>query len=124
VATVAHAQPQWSPPPPSNLQILARDISARALVGTMRGFTQGLGVRCQHCHVYKGDDPDDLFAFDFASDEKGAKRTARVMLRMVTTINTDLLRGVGEPSPAGEAKVTCHTCHRGETRPLTRRPAG
>jgi hypothetical protein len=115
-------QQQWLPPPPMNLQVLPASVETRALVATMRGFTQALGVRCQHCHVYKGENPDDLTTFDFASDEKPAKQTARAMLRMLQAINGDHLKDVGEPRPAGEMKVTCYTCHRGETKPLTRRP--
>ncbi len=112
---------QWSPPTPTNLQVLPKDTSPRAVVATMRGFVQGLGVRCQNCHVYKGANPDDLNAFDFANDEKEDKRTARLMLRMVMDVN-QRLKDVGEPAPAGEMKVTCYTCHRGEKHPLTRRP--
>lgn len=120
-AASAGAQP-WSPPTPTNLRVLPKDTEPRALILMMRGFTQGLGVRCQHCHVYQGDNPDDLTKFDFASDNKVAKQTARTMLRMVPAINTDYLKDVGEARPAGESKVTCYTCHRGETRPLTQRP--
>jgi hypothetical protein len=40
----------------------------------------------------------------------------------VLAINGDHLKDVGAARPAGEAKVTCYTCHRGETRPLTQRP--
>ena len=114
---------QWAPPPSSNLQVLPKDTPPSALVGAMRGFTQALGVRCQHCHVYKGEDPNDLSTFDFASDEKSAKQTTRAMLKMVSAINSGDLKDIGEPRPAGEMKVTCYTCHRGETRPLTRLPA-
>ena len=118
-----HAQrPQWTPSPPTNLQVLPKDIPLKQLVQTMRAFSQGLGVRCQHCHVFKGNDPDDLTTFDFASDEKETKKTARTMLRMATAINTEHLKDIGEPRPAGEMKVTCYTCHRGETKPATRRP--
>jgi hypothetical protein len=120
-AAIVTAQ-QWSPPNPTNLQVLPKDIAPRAVVMTMRSFAMGLGVRCQHCHVYKGDNPDDLNTFDFANDEKTPKQTARAMLRMVMAINSEHLKGVGEPAPAGEMKVTCYTCHRGETKPLTRRP--
>jgi hypothetical protein len=67
-------------------------------------------------------DPGDLNAFDFINDEKPAKNTARTMMRMTRVINDDQLRSVGTPPPAGESKVTCYTCHRGETKPLTRRP--
>ena len=40
----------------------------------------------------------------------------------VGAIDGERLKDIGEPRPAGELKVTCYTCHRGETRPLTRRP--
>lgn len=43
---------QWSPPVPTNLKVLPPDTAPRAVIGTMRGFAQGLGVRCQHCHGY------------------------------------------------------------------------
>lgn len=115
---------QWTPPNPTNLQVLDKAISTRDLIATMKGFTRGLGVRCQHCHAYKGDNPDDLGAFDFASDEKAEKRTARAMLRMLAAINDDYLKGVGEPPAGGKPKVTCYTCHRGEKKPLTERPNG
>lgn len=113
---------QWSPPTPTNLKVLPADTAPRAVIGTMRGFAQGLGVRCQHCHVFKGDTPNDLSTFDFASDEKREKQTARVMLRMVMAINKEHLKDVGEPRPEGETKVTCFTCHNGATRPLTQKP--
>jgi cytochrome c len=115
-------RPQWTPAPPTNLQVLPKDIPLKQLIQTMRAFTQGLGVRCQHCHVYKGSDPDDLTTFDFASDDKESKKTARAMIRMATAINTDYLKDIGEARPAGELKVTCYTCHRGETKPATIRP--
>jgi Photosynthetic reaction centre cytochrome C subunit len=115
-------QPQWTPSPPTNLQVLPKDVPLKQLIQTMRGFTMGLGVRCQHCHVFKGNDPNDLSTFDFASDEKEPKKTARAMLQMATAINNDYLKDVGEPRPTGELKVTCYTCHRGETKPATRRP--
>ena len=120
-AATAGAQP-WSPPAPTNLKVLPRDTDPRALILMMRGFTQGLGVRCPHCHVYQGDNPDDLTRFDFANDDKPAKLTTRTMLRMVLAINNDYLKDVGEARAAGESKVTCYTCHRGETRPQTQRP--
>jgi hypothetical protein len=118
-----HAQrPQWTPSPPTNLQVLPKDIPLKQLIQTMRAFTQGLGVRCQHCHVFKGDDPNDLSTFDFANDDKASKKTARAMIRMAMAINTDYLKDIGEARPAGELKVTCYTCHRGETKPATARP--
>jgi hypothetical protein len=98
------------------------DSDARTLITAMRDFTTALGVRCQHCHTYKGSDPNDLNAFDFVNDDTPAKITARVMMRMTRAINDDHLKAVGTPPPAGESRVTCYTCHRGETKPLTKRP--
>jgi Photosynthetic reaction centre cytochrome C subunit len=115
-------RPQWTPSPPTNLQVLPKDVPLKQLIQTMRAFTQGLGVRCQHCHVFKGNDPDDLTTFDFASDEKETKKTARTMIRMGFAINDEHLKHVGEPRPDGAMKVTCYTCHRGETKPATARP--
>ena len=112
---------QWSPPPPTNQQVHPKDTSPRAVVTTMKAFAQGLGVRCLYCHVVKGSNPDDLAAFDFASDEKEHKKTARLMLRMVLHDN-EMLKDVGEPAAAGEMKVTCYTCHRGDKHPVSRRP--
>lgn len=121
-AASAAGQAQWSPAPPSNLKVFPKTSTVRELLPAMKGFTQGLGVRCQHCHVYKGDNPDDLSAFDFASDEKPAKNTARTMMKLVATVNDELLRGVGEAPAPGDPKVSCYTCHRGDRRPLNKRP--
>lgn len=122
-AGAAFAQAQgWTMPPATNLQVLDKKIPPRDLLNAMKSFTSALGLRCQGCHVYKGADPDDLAAFDFASDEKEAKVTTRAMMRMVGAINSDLLKGVGAAALPGEAKVTCYTCHRGERRPLTAKP--
>jgi hypothetical protein len=88
----------------------------------MRGWSVALGVRCAHCHV--GGNPDTLEGFDFASDAKWEKRTARAMARMVGVLNADYI-GRLEPrsAPAGPApptvRVECATCHRGVLRPET-----
>jgi Photosynthetic reaction centre cytochrome C subunit len=103
----------------TNLQVLPKDIPRPALVEMMKGFTRGLGTRCEHCHLGEG---NDLSTFDFASDERPTKATARAMIRMLAAINGDLLKGVGEP--AASPKVTCYTCHRGELKPLAAPPAG
>jgi hypothetical protein len=105
--------------PPKNLKVLPKDMPRPQVVQIMRGFTRGLGVRCEHCHVGEG---SDLSKFDFASDDKPAKEVARKMLTMVTEINGKHLAGVGEPPAAGASKVTCFTCHRGATKPLTAPP--
>jgi hypothetical protein len=101
----------------TNLQVLPKDITRANLVAMMRQFCFDLDVRCEHCHVGEG---NDLSKFDFASDARPAKATARRMLAMVTAINTDHLKGIGDP--ATEPKVTCFTCHRGAAKPAGRPP--
>ena len=96
----------------TNLKVLSKDISKRELVSVMRGFAGGLGVRCNHCHV--GEDAATLKNFDFASDSKAAKQTARVMMAMVREINTTVKTKSGVKDPVG---VQCVTCHHGITRP-------
>ena len=123
VAAVAAAQaptPPAAPPPPSfkNLQVFPKDISRDQLIGNMKGFAQGLGVRCTHCHV--GEEGQPLSTFDFASDAKPTKLIARKMLVMVHRINEQDF-GV---TTFKDVKVTCFTCHRGSTKPLTAPPPG
>lgn len=96
----------------TNLQILPKDITKKDLVSVMRGFAGGLGVRCNHCHV--GEDAATLKGFDFASDDKPAKKTARVMMGMVKDVNATVSARSGVKDPV---QVKCATCHHGVTRP-------
>jgi tetratricopeptide (TPR) repeat protein len=91
------------------LQVLPKDISKNDLQTTMRGFAFALNVRCPYCHVQKAD-----MKMDFTVDEKDTKKTARVMLQMLTTINRDYVGKIGKAAPA---QVECATCHRGLTQP-------
>jgi len=86
--------------PPRNLKVLKPEEVRMA----MGQATAGLGVQCTACH-----------AADFASDEKPTKVTARMMFEMTKDINAKF--------PDGKAHVTCYTCHRGQTQPLTAAPA-
>ncbi|HWF08691.1 MAG TPA: c-type cytochrome [Bryobacteraceae bacterium] len=87
--------------PHKNLKVLPDDAN---LIPTMRAAAAGLGVMCDACH-----------AQDRASDEKPMKLTARMMFTMVKDINSKF--------PDGKVHVTCYTCHRGQTEPLTAPPA-
>ena len=119
-AMASTAYGQQSPfKPPSNLRVMPKDTKLAELIPVMKNFTQALGVRCQFCHTYTGTDPDALENFDFPGDTVPAKQTARKMMTLVQAINTDLLKDIGDPAPAGQLKVTCYTCHRGERKPLT-----
>jgi hypothetical protein len=66
----------------------------KEIVTIMKTFTQGLGVKCSHCHVK-----------DYASDEKPEKKSAREMIKMLDEMN--------EKYPMLEKKGTCFMCHRG-----------
>lgn len=99
---------------PQNLKVLPKDISAQELRATMRGFAMGLGVRCETCHV--GEDPSDLQTFDFAADDKEEKLKARIMLKMLTRINGELLSPLDE-FDGQRLEVQCVTCHRGQRKP-------
>lgn len=107
---------RW-PEEPENLQILGDDINGARLGQVMRGFATSLGVRCEHCHVGEG---MDLTKFDFAADDKTAKRKARLMLKMVAALNDDHLSQLSdiEARTQPELQVDCVTCHRGQPRPV------
>lgn len=96
---------------PRNLQVLPAEIGADELRDTMKSFFFGTGLRCSSCHV--GEEGQPLTTYDFASDERELKQTARQMLRMVNAINTEHLAHLGPE----RAEVSCATCHRGERLP-------
>jgi len=100
---------------PQNLQVLPKDINSSDLGDTMKGFSIGLGVRCETCHVGEPNTP--LETFDFESDEKAMKRKARVMVEMVRDINTRHVPGLNEVEEASRVQVRCVTCHRGRPQP-------
>ena len=97
--------------PPTNLQVLPKDIARPELTALMRSFTVALGVQCSHCHVGT--------PAERAKDELPTKAKARTMLKMVMSINSEFGVAEGEPN-----KVTCFTCHHGVVKPLTAPPAG
>jgi tetratricopeptide (TPR) repeat protein len=90
----------------TNLQYFPKDVSRQQLIGTMRGFSFSLNVRCEFCHAGKGG--NKLEQMDFASDEKDTKKTARAMLRMVDAINQEYIAKLGRTAPV---RVECVTCH-------------
>lgn len=97
----------------TNLKLLDQDIEKRKLIGIMRDWAKGLGVRCNHCHV----GPDNLEGMDFATDEKRAKRAARLMLEMSRSINRVHMADYPEGPDGKRQTVSCFTCHRGQVKP-------
>ncbi|MEW6320507.1 MAG: c-type cytochrome [Acidobacteriota bacterium] len=109
----ALAQGKFPPDAFTNLQVLPKTSTAGDVIGAMKEFSRALGVRCQHCHVGREGLPLDQF--NFVSDENEKKGTARVMMRLVQSINLQLRTDTGrEPAP----RVTCYTCHRGAEHPV------
>ncbi len=103
-----------------NLQVLRADVSRADLNRVMLDDLTGLGLPrrqnegCLYCHV--GNMEDAVDTWDFASDDKPAKQTARVMMRMVREINDRHLAGLAK-RVAPRLRVTCQTCHAGRTDP-------
>ena len=114
--TPPQAQPPFAVPPYKNLKVFPQDITRAELLSNMKFFAQSLGVRCTHCHV--GEEGKPLSTFDFASDAKDKKLVARKMLAMVHRINAQDF----DVTDFSKVKVTCFTCHRGSTKPLTAPP--
>ncbi|HYH08386.1 MAG TPA: c-type cytochrome [Thermoanaerobaculia bacterium] len=115
--TTPAAQPQSQF---KNLQVFPRDIPRDQLIAAMRGFTRGLGVRCNFCHVATATEPKE--ELDFASDAKEEKRVARVMIQMAAQINGTWIpraqAAEGEaPHTEETTRVACWTCHRGKPEP-------
>jgi len=111
-------QGRGTPAPPQNLQVLPKDIPAADLRAMMQAFAQALGVQCAYCHVAEGRGGRN----DFAADEKQPKKTARVMMQMMTRVNETIESAVGKPA-SDITRVQCATCHRGAAIPKVEMPA-
>jgi hypothetical protein len=107
--------------PPTNLQVLPKDMTRQQVVAIMQQFNMALGVGCNHCHEEQaGAAPgaNGQIPINPPSDAKQEKKTARVMLKLVSDINMKLGTDLGKPA-ANVVQVTCATCHRGSAIPKT-----
>lgn len=127
--------------PPENLQVLPKDLRRDSVVTIMRTFTGALGVQCAFCHSEReggapaaaapaggggaggggagpggGGGPAPI-PLNYALDNKEQKKAARLMLRMVDSINNVYLKML--PQHDNAVSVTCMTCHRGVSKPMT-----
>src|SRR5262249_34407137 len=119
------------PPPPTNLQVLPKETTGPEVVAIMQGVAAGLGVQCTYCHVPpkppegapaapppaagrggRGGGPQ----LEFGADDKPEKKTARVMLQMVNTVNGTISSEFAK-NGASVVKVECVTCHHGVAKP-------
>lgn len=114
IPPAASAAPQPRPPrPPENVQVLT-ELDGQPLRAEMQRIAAALGVKCDHCHVQG----------NFASDEKSPKRAARRMLEMTRALNArHFPKYEVKEGESVLGRVTCFTCHRGMTAPLTAPPA-
>ncbi len=99
-----------------NLKVLPNNISHDELVATMREHARALGTKCDHCHAAAPAVEGAKAQLDFASDAKPEKTTARLMMRMVDSINGQYVGKLDKPGDAAD-RVACITCHRGHLEP-------
>lgn len=92
-----------TPSPYKNVQYLT-DLTPTQLQRAMNMMRGSLGVHCDYCHVNKND------KWDWASDEKQEKKTARNMIAMTAELNTKFFNG--------RPQVSCFSCHRGSIHPV------
>ena len=93
VAGGAWSQGEPETEPMKNIQIFTGK-SRKEVTAIMKTFTQGLGVKCSHCHEK-----------DYASDAKAEKKAARDMIKMLDDMNAKY--------SMLEKKGSCFMCHRG-----------
>ena len=96
----------WVPTEVTNLTVLPKDMPPAEVMKIMRAWNEALKVGCVFCHVGSVDKP--LSTFDFASDTKPRKESARVMLRAVMDTNEKFKTIRPEDPPV----VMCSTCHK------------
>ena len=86
-----------------NIKVLT-GMPQSQLIPVMNFFAASMGRRCNYCHV------NNQGQWDYASDAKPEKTTAREMIKLVMDINKTTERLKLDP-------VSCYTCHRGRTAP-------
>ncbi len=95
---------------PVNLKVLPKNISDKELHKIMDSFTYALGVHCNYCHGNPKE--ESTKRTDFAADTNSNKQISRIMMKMVSNINNNLLKDAREIN-SDVGKVECATCHRG-----------
>jgi hypothetical protein len=129
---------------PENLQVLPKDMPRQQVVAIMQSFRNALGVQCAFCHAEReGAAPGGAPAggppaggggapggaapggggggppLNYALDTKDQKKTARLMFKMMDSINNVYLKMMPTRDPSAPVPVNCYTCHRGVSKPMT-----
>ena len=86
-----------------NVKLLG-DLPVSQFIPVMNFFAASLGRRCNFCHV------NNNGQWDYASDAKPEKNTAREMIKMVLDLHKRNFPGANE--------ISCYTCHRGQNNPV------
>lgn len=85
-----------------NIKVLT-GLPQSQLIPVMNYFAASMGRRCNFCHV------NNNGQWDYASDDKQEKNTAREMIKLVLDTNKNTFKG--------NVEVGCYTCHRGRNNP-------
>lgn len=85
-----------------NVKLLG-DLPVSQFIPVMNYFAASLGRRCNFCHVNTNGQ------WDYASDAKPEKNTAREMIKLVLDTNKNFFKG--------NTEVSCYVCHRGRNNP-------
>jgi hypothetical protein len=85
-----------------NIKVLT-GMPQSQLIPVMNYMAASLGRRCNFCHVIKDGQ------WDYASDEKPEKASAREMIKLVLDLHKQKFHGADE--------ISCYTCHRGQNHP-------
>ncbi len=113
-------RPMRNYPPPTNLQVLPKDLTGRQVRDIMETWAGSLGVKCEFCHTAdpKNIGPNGRPRMNFPDDSKADKKIARIMYSMTQQINKDTISKAMDLDPDGMGSpVTCGTCHRGHQMP-------
>ena len=119
LAVTAQGEKKGAPAPLENIQVLPKTMDRAQVVMVMQNINKALGVQCTYCHVEQADGPrgaNGNLPLDPAKDDKDTKKKARVMMKMVGSINMTLASEMGKPA-AELQRVQCATCHRGAAIP-------
>jgi hypothetical protein len=107
-----------APQAPMDLKVLPKSWTRQQVGALMNTFNTSLGVQCSHGHAEDPNAPPPAAGqnprLDYALDTKPEKEIARHMISMTMDLNKLARQPTDE---ASLEKLSCFTCHRGDTTP-------